>query len=505
MIRLYCSICGYSNVYSLRNITDEKIAEIENVVRQDFAEMLTDAESESNACNIIGMHDVFGLYASNHERFRFLPGEKSLIDQIVLHVKSFESKDKKPCNEHFNMPEKFKLVKKNICCTPIGYLFGNKLNTEATVVSNQDQDTIEIPPKEDLICKLNSLLVTFDVTASDGMIIIRNNGRKVWADASCILCTMKDVKKSIRVQFDVSKTTKKPYWNISNFSKHLRNLHDDGNLHDGSESHKKRVKKEKTDETTIDSTNIAVKTEKINSIKHEPIILNGDLDSSIYTQISDQNLKLTRAIKTHNEVINSMEFKLDAAKRTVDVIEQSGDTGSCLYLALAHQIFACKVDSEYHKNEAQKLREEVVRHIMGNFDRYRNDIECRLKNLQRSQHFDSMSEDEKIKECKFYVSTILIKSWGGSESLRAISELQKVNILVFCEDDICYFPYDFNSKYERTVYIAFRFNRGKTDRNHYDSVAEVGRHLLYPTAMVLAKKELNRAEMKRNKDKIYEV
>lgn len=94
MIRLYCSICGYSNVYSLRNITDEKIAEIENVVRQDFAEMLTDAESESNACNIIGMHDVFGLYASNHERFRFLPGEKSLIDQIVLHVKSFESKDK---------------------------------------------------------------------------------------------------------------------------------------------------------------------------------------------------------------------------------------------------------------------------------------------------------------------------------------------------------------------------------------------------------------------------
>lgn len=200
-----------------------------------------------------------------------------------------------------------------------------------------------------------------------------------------------------------------------------------------------------------------------------------------------------------------MEFRLDAATRTVDIIEQSSDTGSCLFLALAHQLFANKVDSEMHTRKAQNLREQVIQHIIKNIDRFQIDIEWRLKQLKQFENFDTLSEDEKKKECRFYVSNILIKAWGGSESLKAISELEKVNILIFSEDDICYFPYDYNLNYKRTMAIAFRLNEEKKDRNHYDSVAEVSRHILYPTAMALAKKEINRVEIKKNPDEIYEI
>lgn len=309
----------------MRNITDEKIREVEKIVRDDFAEMLLD----SNISDFIEMQAVFGLYASNHERFKFLPGEKSLIDQIVLHVRSFEQKDNNPSNEHFNMPQKYKLGKKNLCCTPIGYLFGNKLISRSTDSNNHELNGM--PFRDDLICKLNSLLVTFEVTASDEMILMRNNERKAWADVSCVLCTMKNVKKTIRVQFDESKLTKKTYWNLSNFSKHLRSMHDDGKQNeikerkikkplkrkstsydclnddeqmDCSESIKKKVEEETEDgdEKQTDSMDvIAVKIEGTTSMTHEFVVTSANLAShiqeSIYSQLSDQNLKLTQNLQ----------------------------------------------------------------------------------------------------------------------------------------------------------------------------------------------------------------
>lgn len=70
------------------------------------------------------------------------------------------------------------------------------------------------------------------------------------------------------------------------------------------------------------------------------------------------------------------------------------------------------------------------------------------------------------------MNSLLSKSttWGGTESLKAISELEKINIIIFSEDDKPYFPFEFKDDYTRTVAIASRLNETKTKRDHYDSI-----------------------------------
>lgn len=62
------------------------------------------------------------------------------------------------------------------------------------------------------------------------------------------------------------------------------------------------------------------------------------------------------------------------------------------------------------------------------------------------------------------------------ESIKANSDINKVNVLVFNENDTFHFHGHFNPTYERTVAIAFRkFINSKItqNKNHYDSIIEI--------------------------------
>lgn len=70
--------------------------------------------------------------------------------------------------------------------------------------------------------------------------------------------------------------------------------------------------------------------------------------------------------------------------------------------------------------------------------------------------------------------------WGGSESLGAISEIYRINIVVFNEKGSPILPNDFQPDYNRSVCLAYRLLRGsKTERNHYDSISEVENDVLF--------------------------
>lgn len=480
---------------------------------------------EDDILNCIDKNAIFGLYASNPERFRFLPGEKSLIRQIVLHINSIKSKDDAH-NKYFEMPSKHKISKKGLCYTSVGYLYGGKSKMVVNCPKENaadDEQLIDVSSKENLLSKLNSLLLNYELTTSDEMIEIRNDGHKIWAAAVCVLCKMTDKNQTIRVQYDTSNRTLKPYWNTSNFSKHLRTMHNDGTMQDNKRKRKlprqlnslNENDEKKTSDTDdyepgekeflreFHATNESVASP--NQEIETDTVLKNDLDEyikPIYNQISAQNLILTQAIKTHSERITTMAFELKCTSRTIDVIEQQ-QNGNCLFLSLAHQIFMDKVNSIKHTQAAKKLRERVVQHIIKNFDRFQKDVEWRLVEMEKSK--SDLDEAEMIKECRFFVSTILSQPaiWGGTESLKAISELEKVNILVFAENDICYFPFQFDPNYDRTVAIVFRLS-DNNKRNHYDSVAEVGRYILYQTAVVLGKNEMKRVENKTNPEKVFE-
>lgn len=52
--------------------------------------------------------------------------------------------------------------------------------------------------------------------------------------------------------------------------------------------------------------------------------------------------------------------------------------------------------------------------------------------------------------------------------------------------DVHYFPIGFNSKFDKTVSIAYRLVPGSQNvRNHYDSVAEVNLQIIYECVSVL--------------------
>lgn len=83
--------------------------------------------------------------------------------------------------------------------------------------------------------------------------------------------------------------------------------------------------------------------------------------------------------------------------------------------------------------------------------------------------------------------------YGGAETVKAISRMEHLNILVFCECGHVYFPMGFNSNYHKLIFFAYRLNgKSKTERNHYDSVAEVDVNILCNLVKELTDKEFKR-------------
>lgn len=512
MVFLLCifSICGYSNVYSMDKFDDNHIGEIEKVVREDFSEMLQ-CEQE-NVLQFIDNHDIFGLYKANHQRFRFLPGEKNLILQFVEHVKSFKSaNNEKLQNDHFIMPENHKLQsKKHLCLTPIGYLFGNKLLTK---VANDNEKNSS---SESLLLKLNSLLRPFSVTTSAEMIIIKNNGQKVFAEATCILCKDSGKSQQICIQYDVPKNSLKAHWNVSNFSRHLQRHGDGHKLNRKRENNNNGGDNKLLIETHTNPKVLKVETDELEELNVDIRSRTGSNDAmdgdltfytrKIYDQISEQNLKLTKSLKKHKPVFNEIVFQLNT-QRTVNVVAMQPD-GSCLFAALTHQLNLDEANSTKHVNAAKNLRERVVKYINDNFVSFKSYITRRL-NPKDSEN--SGDETEIVEgtdtNCLFFVNSLLSKTatWGGTESLKAISELEKVNILIFPEGGKPYFPFYFNTDYTRTVAIAFCLDEQRKKRNHYDSIAEVNKPILYDTAAELARNQIKKLEIERNPNKVVIV
>lgn len=92
-------------------------------------------------------------------------------------------------------------------------------------------------------------------------------------------------------------------------------------------------------------------------------------------------------------------------------------------------------------------------------------------------------------ECKLYVRHVLsnTKTWGGVETLLAVSSLYSTNIVVFNEDGICTKYNKADENHDRSLAIAYRFGLNDKIRNHYDSVFEASAADLYSVARYIEK------------------
>lgn len=98
--------------------------------------------------------------------------------------------------------------------------------------------------------------------------------------------------------------------------------------------------------------------------------------------------------------------------------------------------------------------------------------------------------------------------WGGFESLKAITNVYKINIFIFCENGDYYFADRFNDEYDKSVFIAFREASGKnrtdTNRNHYDSACQIDTNVLSECSKYCAD-TLIKTECKINSDSIVSL
>lgn len=167
-----------------------------------------------------------------------------------------------------------------------------------------------------------------------------------------------------------------------------------------------------------------------------------------------------------------MMLCIDNRSYNINILNIAKD-GNCLFASLAHQLEYHKINSMNHNSFTASLRRKVVDHITQNFDQYKHLLELR---------FDATNNKQDGLE---FVSTNLCNqgAWGGTETILAVSNMFKVNIIIFNERGSFYFATGYNSKYERSIFLAYRIGSqskdGKFEYNHYDSVCEINESLLY--------------------------
>lgn len=107
---------------------------------------------------------------------------------------------------------------------------------------------------------------------------------------------------------------------------------------------------------------------------------------------------------------------------------------------------------------------------------------------------DAMNEPDTSKfdvdkECMFYLNQILPqnRAWVGAETLKAVSNIYKVNIIMFYEEGPCRVVND--QFHDKTICVAYRVDNTQAElvRNHYDSVSDIESNAIYASLQQIIK------------------
>lgn len=292
--------------------------------------------------------------------------------------------------------------------------------------------------------------------------------------------TMKEKTKTIYVPVNLNKGSS----NANNLKKHMR----DKNTSTASPKY--------DDQTPKTSSNASVKlhatpkTSTTNSHDNSMIISSTPrapqlsqnirtLEDAIYQQISNQKLRLLEATMKHKTRKYTMNYSFGDKKCKIRIAKMDKD-GSCLFSAIQHQLSCCKPNTDDHYASRNDLRAEAVNYLGKNLNTVLFSVTGRI--LDERDDIKDANRKVTEKDCLDFITNKLSKheTWGGFESMHAISIIHKANILVFNESESFYFAIGFELEYEKTVIIAYR------NRDHYDSVVEIDQDDLFNIVKYLA-------------------
>lgn len=434
-------------------------------------------------------------------------GDRMVIEEMVKYVKSivdkngpnsgankFSAKEKKPIKQH------------------------SKLKTPEVHVTQLDPEKLklELIQKVDQCMKLygaNEILDSYGLSVSDDMIVVHiKKGIGIYGTIRCILCDIEQIKNNKPKRVYYSCESDWPCWVVSNYAKHLRTAHK-LKLHDskpptspndnlptefdssiqfvvGEEIVEVDVVEEIIiDETELVGIDIAPNNTDENTKNEENV--------PIYTQLSKQVTLMMSAALQNKDEQEQMTSNLNDGVSIDITVSQIDGNGHCLFSALYHQLFQMKINSRAHRNGVKKLRKEVVEHILNptNYPTFEFQLKDRVYEMNEGRSKSKKVTDMESK-CKTFVKNNLsANAWGGAETIRAVSDMYKVNVININECGECYMLSDSTRTFNRSVLITYRLIRDGegnimdyTKRNHYDSVADINSHDLYALAQTIESK-----------------
>lgn len=274
-------------------------------------------------------------------------------------------------------------------------------------------------------------------------------------------------------------------WILSNLVKHIENTHNitlkSGTIDCNEDKENVESPTNKiieSAEENIDSSLIIIDDNFKNAQKNTH-----DDHESLFTQLSSQITNVMTSVLQHNEQQEETQFELLKLPRSMTVTSIPGD-GSCLFSALAHQLWMHKIGSPEHIKATKQLRMDVVNHILKpeNFTSFEFSIQDRVYGYKNRNEITDLSA-----ECKIFVRHILSheKTWGGYETLVAVSDLYMTNVIVVNENGPCLKFKRAGQQYDRSIIVAYRYGfdeEGQKTRNHYDSVSDINTENLYTAA-----------------------
>lgn len=509
LYRLY----GFGHALAFVKINEKHIDGAEKFIRENVHEHLkrTTIDALNESGQDISMDDenvliskdrlveYFGeLYATQPQNFRFAVGDRILIEELVEHVKDIVTNQGKKGLKIYKC-QKQKKEKKIGSKLSISENDHNKLKSQLLkrVISSMYSHEAELFFDADLNSIVNENAVDVRIKKEVG----------IFGSVRCLICDIDGKKKSKPKQVHYSTSSDWPCWVLENFNKHLRTVHKLQYNKSRKQKQEKKVKTRKPKQEDILQDDIA-ENEQINNSKandkdqsvqfvcEEKIEVcaadakfNGSIEAvkkSIYSQLSEQINAILSATLHNSEMQESVSFFIDDICHSFTVATIDPD-GNCLFGSIAHQLYRLKINSRPHKKKTAELRANVVTHILqpDNFPNYAYQLQdCVYRSMKKEDIKDMTTE------CKLYVKLILSKKgmWAGAESIRAISDLEEVNIIIINEDGPCYKLSNLKKTYEKSVCIAFRLaQKNDQTRIHYDSVCDVDSNILNLMAQEIEK------------------
>lgn len=439
--------CNFGNVLSLQKLDDEDISKMEQMAKNQYTKWLS-----HNLSNINHM-DYFGpIFQNQPEQFTFTCGDIKMIQQIAEYVR--QTVQKKGYT-HFQG---------KVANIPI-----QKTSQSGKRKNSSDSLSLE-ELEEELFGGVLHLLKPYGAIVSSlfkkDMVEVTYLNGAISGRVSCIICTeLEHKEKKFYSQFWTGNK-----WCLSNFTNHhLRKAHP--------------IKKD---------TNQAREETSLLELEIEPLIKNStefDMQfNNLRTQLQIHNIQMVNSAFQNKDEGTECEIQLSADKFSKIELCRIPNDGNCLFGAFVHQRFHFKVGSNEYKTKVTELRKEVVDHIRTNLVRFKQKLLGRIYDKYCADRKNSKPKTQNVGE---YSETFLNNLaqecfWGGPETLQAISELFKVNVVIFNEYGEVNFGNNFDSSYEDAITLVFRVSKpndkkenvSNAERNHYDSVAKLNNDII---------------------------